>query len=450
MSRAAPSLRVTAPPRATGDARIVEQGAETFLATLLKVELVVVPEGVAEVAMPEPLLAEPRFEHGDPTRSVVEPADSPLRRGAPSVTAWLVAHPWPGRPRQSVRLALFRGREAKFDKRATLDWAPTDEPSVGLGYELCARSGENPVGSEVPRLEPQGMSRCAASFAAESPLWPHRRSLRGKTTMSALSQHVVRLSDDFDWSYFAHSPRDQRVDALRPGDWLLIEGLSPAVPRLATQLPPIAAEARLLGGAKPRTAGLITQDLHVDPDRMRATLSLRAELPLEALSGDLHVELAFVEATAGRASGAPGARTKTKSPEEVPGTSAPVAPYALPTPRTKRSGRPPSETPFGGGVSRQVTPVDRSRHATVQLTEDDLRPPSEVTFTPAPSPPATAPVIREPAQPDLREAPSQAAEAKPEPLPPPTAREQEAELLRELGLPESAIRASFKNRPWLD
>jgi hypothetical protein len=444
-------IELFAPERVAADARRVSQRGATWLAVGVKLELRIVPDGPLQLAPGATWLTEPIYERNDPTRSTVEAADFALARGPAEITAWVIAHRWPGRVEQPLRLAVFRGGQALLDKSVSLCWQPEDGPSQAAHWGLAACSEANPIGrASSARLLPLRGATAGACFAPLSSVWPLRRRLRGSTATSALRLPEVELSDDFDTEFLRAAPLDQRTPGLRAGDWILVEGLSPTLPRLATQLPRVAVVATLGEDSFGQpTCELVPTRLHLEPERSRATLLFTGELP----AGDAartHTVFISVDGERGGRVAPPVAPPATSLDATRAGPSdAPVevAPYALPKPRTKASAQTAAETPFAGGPSRTATPASPRRPVTLPLAPADLRPPEPIAAplaAKAPSPPLQA------VPPGASESPV-APESEPEPpedeLSP---RAREAERLRSLGVSEEGIAAAMRRRVWFD
>lgn len=175
---------------------------------------------------------------------------------------------------------------------------------MSLRYERAAGGPEtsNPAGMRfdappdaygmvaIPNLQPPG---CLIAWRGETfdpigfgpvaPAWPSRRD--------RLYQHASGwpyrrwferpLPEDLDPAYFNVAPRDQQVDALRPNERIVLEGLHPEHPRLVTSLagvrPRALAERQ---GQKREEIALVCDTLWIDTDRALCTLVWRGRIGL--------------------------------------------------------------------------------------------------------------------------------------------------------------------------
>ena len=126
--------------------------------------------------------------------------------------------------------------------------------------------GETP-GDGVPTLFDPRDPRRPAGFGPIARAWPARKRLLGATPRRALEGPVAEIPSPFDWSYFQAAPVDQRTDFLGGDEWIVLEGLHPALPLLRTRLPGVRGMARIHGLAAFGVVEGTALDLHLDIGR---------------------------------------------------------------------------------------------------------------------------------------------------------------------------------------
>lgn len=284
-----------------------------------QLHLTVIAKATFSLAHGRPMtLAEPApLAHADhhfdrsPLKSVETASDLAPYRPYCDVTLLGHAHAPPGRPlpAASVHLGVFRGREAVLDKtlhvfgdRLVQGGAPTAPrpfQRLPLTYERAAASAENPVGigagtGKLPNVvDPRGAT-ILAGFGPISRYWRQRKGLV-KDERVRFDQEIAELGDGFPWEYFQAAPPDQCIDFLRGDEWLVLDGVHPALPRLSTQLPGARASARIATyGAAPTVRGLtlVADTLAIDADRGVASIVWRARFPLQSEAALPHLRIA--------------------------------------------------------------------------------------------------------------------------------------------------------------
>jgi uncharacterized protein YjbI with pentapeptide repeats len=246
-----------------------------------------------------------------PLKSVETASDLAPYRPYCDVTLIGHAHAPPGRPlpAASVHLGVFRGREALLDKtlhvfgdRLVQGGAPSPPrpfQRLPLTYERAAGSPENPVGigagtGKLPNVvDPRGAG-ILAGFAPISRYWRQRKNLI-KDERVRFDQDIAELGDTFPWEYFQAAPPDQCIDFLRGDEWLVLDGLHPALPRFQTQLPGARASAQIATyGGVPSVRGLslVADTLAIDADRGVASIVWRARFPLQSEGALPHLRVA--------------------------------------------------------------------------------------------------------------------------------------------------------------
>jgi uncharacterized protein YjbI with pentapeptide repeats len=206
---------------------------------------------------------------------------------------------------QPARVALVRGSTTVFDKSIFVygdRTSPTDfaQPFdvMPLVHERAPCSGWNPVGRMLargdapPNLVPSAPGQPIACFAPIPAGFPARAAI--------FDPSAIRREDDllafglFDFRWFQDAPFDQWLPPIEGGETLILEGLSPYVPVLATELPTMLVQASWwhAGGASGRLR-LRLGRIDVDVDRGVVSLIWRGHfaLPAGAALGDILVRV---------------------------------------------------------------------------------------------------------------------------------------------------------------
>ncbi|HEY4122786.1 MAG TPA: DUF2169 domain-containing protein, partial [Byssovorax sp.] len=365
------------------------------LTVVVKATLDLVHDGTARVVPGEELVAQDRHYHKSPGRSVEVASELAPYLARCDVTLRGHAHAPPGQPLPAIVARLLVSRAAPIlDKRVYVVGdrdATTGETqlvqSVALDYEHAfggLSSPENPVGqsgegrrARTPNVLDPTEPRRPIGLAPISRFWPQRTAFLGKTPRATIDADEPEIGDGFDWRYFQAAPVDQQVPYLVGDEWIVLDGMHPALARFVTRLPGVRGAAVVYafkGGvcvaAKPIALELDT--LAIDADRLAASLVFRGSLLLDA-----GVEPADLKAYGGL---------------EVDG-----AKVAWPDARTLDPPRGPSiasaaAAPIDGGETRMLAPEDAHRAALAKA--DPFSPtregalPGASASTPADAPPS--------------------------------------------------------------
>ncbi|WP_437759545.1 DUF2169 domain-containing protein [Sorangium sp. So ce1389] len=235
--------------------------------------------------------------HGkNPARSIRWSGDLAPYLGRADVVFTGDAHAPRGTEVQSlpVRLAVYSAGGWVLDKRLLVrDKGPFRQ--IPLVYEraVCGADGwEDPFGREpidgpANILDLQDPTR-PAGFAPLARASPVRRRLLGSTPRKALEGPNADIPAGFDWSYFQAAPADQQIAFLQGDEWIVLEHLNPAAPRLQMRLPGARGVARIWGLADSAAADgelleLNADTLRIDGVEQRCTVVWRRIFPV---SGD--------------------------------------------------------------------------------------------------------------------------------------------------------------------
>ena len=293
---------------------------------------------------------------GDPARSLHTPNELvPFKVGAEVV---LVGHAFSAGG-QPVRALMVRLAAGALDKRCEV-WCDRvlwqgrlleGQPfaRMPLRYERAAGGPgtSNPVGLRfdappdahgsvpVPNLQPPG-SRVARPGDTFAPIgfgpiaatWPDRiQKLRQHAASWPRRAWVEQpFPSDVDPTFFNCAPPDQRLDALRADEPLLLENLHPTHARLTTRLPGLYPQAVKFGGnGVGEEIAMVADTLHIDTDRGTASLVWRGHVVLRHPAEAARIVLSMRDgAGVGPVSGAVGTPAERLS---APPPSAAVAAF---------------------------------------------------------------------------------------------------------------------------
>ncbi|MFT3775578.1 MAG: DUF2169 domain-containing protein [Minicystis sp.] len=249
----------------------------------------------------------------DAARSLYSPGD--LVPFKPRADVMLVGHAFAPRnePVRSLVARLLVGEADKAievfgDRSFAPDGSLRDGPRftrVPLRWERAAGGPEsrNPVGMRLdtrpdafgmvplPNLQKPALMVASPRDTIEpigfGPIawsWPERRERLGRYAATWSPETWARqpLPEDLDPAFFNAAPRDQRIDALRSNERIVLENLHPEHERLVTNLPGLTPRAFVeRRGAAPQEVQLVADTLWIDTDRSICTVTWRAQIPLD-------------------------------------------------------------------------------------------------------------------------------------------------------------------------
>lgn len=259
----------------------------------------------------EPVHADDTFAGDDPSRGVRAPND--LVPAKPRAEVMVVGHAYaPNRsPVRSVMARVVVGdvdksievfsdrwfsleghlQEGQRFTRMPLSYdraagGPGTWNPVGLRRDVRDTYGRRALPNLIPHatyvssmddlIEPTGFGPIAAS-------WPSRVEKLGWQAQSLGPKWLERpLPEGLDLGYFNQAPKDQLLSVLRDNERIVLENLSPDHARLVTSLPGIRPGAFLeRGRGGPQRLALRADTLWIDTDEAVATITWRAQIPLE-------------------------------------------------------------------------------------------------------------------------------------------------------------------------
>jgi hypothetical protein len=140
--------------------------------------------------------------------------------------------------------------------------------------------------SAPPNIVYSTDTRVMAGFGPISRALRQRKALRGSMSISALEENCLELPDDFDWNYFQAAPVDQQIASLVGNEWIVLEGMHPQIPRIASRLPTVNPIIAVFGidPAKldaTRAIPARIDMLRIDADELLCSVVARAVIPIE-------------------------------------------------------------------------------------------------------------------------------------------------------------------------
>jgi hypothetical protein len=300
----APRLAFATSAAVACDSAFCRQGGALWVTVVVKATFELIHGEAARLVAPEPVRTadEPRAGGGSLLHAR---ENAPHVPGAGVVLSGRACAP-AGKlvPSMSVRLGISRDRPL-IDKTlhvfgarsAASPSAVTPFQKIPLVYERAFGGpgvSENPVGTGAPGspwlpnlLDPRAPRR-PAGFGPLAGSWTPRRAFLGGADPGLLEQPVLEVPPGFDWRCFQPAPADQQLDALQGDEWIVLDGMHPAMPRLQTRLPRPKAHARRVpvGGGEVQPITLRADMLVIDADRGVASLVWRGRFvapPVDAL-----------------------------------------------------------------------------------------------------------------------------------------------------------------------
>ncbi|MDC0740836.1 DUF2169 family type VI secretion system accessory protein [Polyangium mundeleinium] len=289
----APVVAVIALPASAAAAIAWRTAGQLHLTVIAKATFAFVPDADMQRADPQPILRAEVHHGNNPSRSVRFTTDVAPYLGRADVLFTGHAYAPPERAAQPLplRLAVFDGPRPLLDKRLVAH-EKAGFQRMPVVYERAwsgALGEENPLGIEQGAGEAgitdPGAPLRPAGFGPIARAWPVRKRLLGATPRKALESAIAEIPDGFDWSYFQAAPPDQRTMFLRGDEWIVLEGLSPARPRVATRLPGARGFVKIFGLSQfgvpeGHLLDLVADTLRIDGDEQRCTLVCRRSFPV--------------------------------------------------------------------------------------------------------------------------------------------------------------------------
>jgi hypothetical protein len=303
---------VAASPLRTGSVVWQEQPGQYTLTVVCKATYALGPLTAPLLADPDEVNERDNHWDDDPQRSLYLPSDLAPFKPQPEVILVGSAFAPRAQPVRSLHVRLVVGEVDKsievFCPRVWMaDGTLRDGPrwtQMPLRYERAAGGpgSWNPVGigadavdrygrRAVPNLQLPGVAVSEpgdvihpCGLGPIAPTWPSRRErLRDRAARwSDARWSEEPLGDGFDGAFFQVAPADQRLDAIRPDEQIILENLSQEHPRLVTKLCGARPHAQVEApGEQPWELTLVADTLWIDTQRGVCTVTWRGQVPLD-------------------------------------------------------------------------------------------------------------------------------------------------------------------------
>jgi hypothetical protein len=271
-----------------------------LMATIVvKITAAFTANGIMRIVEPDPIVVDDEHVDHNPMSGVLVPRE--LAPQLHRVDVLLAGHACapPGASQAIVRLSLSQKHGSVLDKSLLVvgdleDGQPQPFERVRLGWEHAyggIGNADNPLGTgfgsattKAPNiLLPDGPRDVPVGFGPIPASFPIRKKLLAGTPQKALKRMIADIPAHFDWSYFQCAPPDQRIDALKGDEWLLLDGVDPSGDPIRTRLPGATAVANVYGADEAGVPGSIplrADMLEIDADRGRCSVVHRGSFPL--------------------------------------------------------------------------------------------------------------------------------------------------------------------------
>lgn len=270
-----------------------------WITVVVKGTFRLVPGEAAQLVAPLALVREDRHRASGSLDAASETAPPYL----PGAGVVLTGHAYPpsGRPGTAAAARLAIGREKPLLDKTLYAYGdrigtviqPFDK--MPLVYERTyggPSNAENPVGlgaagtAPLPNLYDVHRSARPAGFGPISRTWPVRKRLLGSFDERALHAPEPEIPAALDWRYFHAAPPDQQIDALRGGEWIVLDGMHPTLARIQTRLPSAVGRAKWhrltsSGPGAGTAVELVADTLVIDADRLLCSIVWRGRFALE-------------------------------------------------------------------------------------------------------------------------------------------------------------------------
>ncbi|HEY4120253.1 MAG TPA: pentapeptide repeat-containing protein [Byssovorax sp.] len=282
---------------------VARVGEELRAVVIVKASFTLAHERSAWPIVASPLVEVDEHVGGHPSASLVAASErAPILPGA-GVLLTGAAYAPHGRPvtECAVRLAVFQDGAAVVNKHlvvrgdATRD-APQPAPftRMPLVYERAYGGpsvAENPAGvgagsARLPNvLDPRDPDR-TAGFGPIAPTWAPRAAPMRSFDAAPREGDAIVLAADAPFDALHAAPGDQRLEAIRGDEWIVLDGLHAVHARVQTQLPFARAVARFVRVDRPgplEEVPLRADTLTIDAEALVASIVWRGHVVVESL-----------------------------------------------------------------------------------------------------------------------------------------------------------------------
>lgn len=287
-------------------ARAFRRRGRTFVSAIVKATCTLAQDAAMAIAKPTAIQWADQLRSSSPVASARRTSDCAPFLARPEIILDAIAFSaGPPLPRLTTRLAVARGTEMLVSKHLEIVGdrrIPADGPGpnpaafqhMPIEYERAFGGlgrPENPAGmgqveadgsARVPNVRAgEGSSADPPGYGPIPATWPHRRAKRGSHAGDGLEPGFVDLEDDLADDYYQASPADQRVDAWRPGDLIVLVNMHPTFLTLRVTLPTMFGVALVVDRHGRREPVELTADtVFIEPHAMRADILFRGAIPV--------------------------------------------------------------------------------------------------------------------------------------------------------------------------
>lgn len=279
-------VAITTVGASKGGSVVFRQDGKLHVTCVLKSTFKLVPDEAMKLVHAEDLFCAEMHYRDNPSRSIRATSDAVpyLPRVDVVLTGFARAPQGQKVTSQRVSLGVYHSialLEKVLEVHGDLN-GPEIVPfeSMPLIYERALGGlgdAQNPYGTgKAPGSAPPNIlypndPNAVAGFGPISRALRQRKMLLGNVSPSALSDPIIELPSDFDWSYFQAAPPDQQLASLVGNEWIVIEGMHPVHRRIASRLPTVRPIATIFG---------------IDPAKPDATISVQARLDMLRIDAD--------------------------------------------------------------------------------------------------------------------------------------------------------------------
>lgn len=253
-----------------------------------------------DLTEPEDLIVSELHHRENPSRSIR--ATNEVVPYVPRVDVFLTGHAYAPAGHPATRLtvglsiyhsiALLEKKVEVVGDRNGADLIPFQrmplvyEKAVGgLGDQRNPWGTGKTPGSALPNIIHPKDPDAVVGFGPIARGLRQRKILRGNMTTAELDEPFLEFPNDFDWNYFQAAPVDQQLASVIGNEWIVLEGMHPKLPRIASRLPTVRPIATVFGinPAKPDEAKAVQARIdmiRINADDLTCAVVGRAVIPV--------------------------------------------------------------------------------------------------------------------------------------------------------------------------